>query len=98
ADREALFAAPKHPYTQALMHANPVPGSGRRKNRVILKGDVPSPVAPPPGCRFHPRCPFAVERCKTEIPALRNVAGPGERPYQVACHLVESKSKYPSVQ
>jgi peptide/nickel transport system ATP-binding protein len=98
ADREELFAAPRHPYTQALMQANPVPGQGHRKNRLILKGDVPSPVAPPPGCRFHPRCPFAIERCRTEVPALRELGPtpPGGKPYQVACHLVESKTRYPS--
>ncbi len=94
ATRDALFKAPKHPYTQALMAANPVPGAGRRVNRVVLKGDVPSPVKPPPGCRFHPRCPFAFDRCKTEQPALRNI-GTSAEPYHVACHLVKSMTDYP---
>jgi oligopeptide/dipeptide ABC transporter ATP-binding protein len=94
ATRDELFAAPKHPYTQALMQANPVPGLGRRRKREVLSGDVPSPVAPPPGCRFHPRCPYVVERCKTEVPTLRNF-GSKAQPYEVACHLVESKTQFP---
>ena len=92
--RDALFAAPKHPYTQALMAANPVPGQGKRRDRVILTGDVPSPVAPPPGCRFHPRCPFAVDQCRVERPVLRNI-GTAAQPYEVACHLVKSMTDYP---
>jgi oligopeptide/dipeptide ABC transporter ATP-binding protein len=97
APKEELFAGPKHPYTQALMAANPVPGHGRRKNRVMLHGDVPSPVNPPSGCRFHPRCPFAVERCKTERPVLKN-HGSATNPYEVACHLVTSKTDFPGKQ
>lgn len=95
--RERLFSAPKHPYTQALMHANPIPGMGRRTHRVVLKGDVPSPVAPPSGCRFHPRCPFAIEKCSVEVPALRNIATAAE-PYDVACHLVKSMTDYPKAE
>lgn len=94
ATRDDLFAAPKHPYTQALMAANPEPGKGRRRHRVMLKGDVPSPVNPPSGCRFHTRCPYAVARCSTEVPALRNL-GTVAHPNQVACHLVESLTQYP---
>lgn len=94
APKEELFAAPKHPYTQALMAANPIPGLGRRKNRVTLTGDVPSPVKPPSGCRFHPRCPFAIDRCKTERPQLVN-HGTEAQPYEVACHLVKSKTQFP---
>lgn len=85
--RDELYRAPKHPYTQALMAAIPVPGVKRSGKRVLLKGDVPSPVNPPSGCHFHPRCPFAVARCSYEAPALKNV-GTADKPYEVACHLV----------
>lgn len=95
APREELFRAPKHPYTQALMAANPIPGMGRRVKRLILKGDVPSPVRPPTGCRFHPRCPYATDRCKTERPELRNLGTEAE-PYLVACHYTKSLTDYPS--
>lgn len=83
ADTAALFAAPQHPYTQALLSAVPVPDPTRRHGRIVLPGDMPSPSAPPPGCPFHPRCPVAVARCSVEVPALRELAG-GAR---VACHL-----------
>jgi oligopeptide/dipeptide ABC transporter ATP-binding protein len=94
ATNDELFSGPKHPYTQALMASNPVPGMGRRKNRVILSGDVPSPVKPPSGCRFHPRCPYAAAICKTDRPALKNI-GTAAKPYEVACHFVLSKTQYP---
>lgn len=94
ATKEELFAGPKHPYTQALMASNPVPGQGRRRNRTILKGEVPSPINPPSGCRFHPRCAYAVDRCKTDRPQLKNI-GSEITPYQVACHLVTSKTHFP---
>ena len=91
--REELFRAPRHPYTQALMAANPVPGMGKRTSRVILKGDVPSPVNPPSGCHFHPRCPMAIDRCRTEVPTLRKITDTGTgadtHPYLVACHRAE---------
>ncbi len=96
ATREALFAAPKHPYTQALMAANPIPGQGRRRMRPMLTGDVPSPVKPPPGCKFHPRCPLATAKCKVEVPALKNI-GTAEAPYKVACHYVLSMTDYPKM-
>ncbi|MGC8476663.1 MAG: ABC transporter ATP-binding protein [Acetobacteraceae bacterium] len=83
ADRQALFAAPRHPYTRALLSAVPVPDPAARRERMILTGDVPSPIRPPPGCRFHTRCPFAFDRCRTEEPLLRAVA-PSQ---SVACHL-----------
>jgi len=78
-----LFRAALHPYTEALLSAVPVPVPGAARKRIILKGDVPSPINPPSGCRFHTRCPYAVERCRLEEPALREVR-PGQR---VACHL-----------
>jgi len=82
APTEALFAAPNHPYTQALL-AN-VPRLDARKQRFgTIKGEIPSPLAPPPGCHFHPRCPHAFARCKTERPALKEIA-PGRTS---ACHL-----------
>jgi len=87
-DRERIFAAPRHPYTQALLSAIPIPNPELRRSRVILTGDVPSPVNPPGGCRFHPRCPLRAEmgnpgRCETEIPALVD-AGDNQL---VACHF-----------
>jgi peptide/nickel transport system ATP-binding protein/oligopeptide transport system ATP-binding protein len=82
ADADALFAAPRHPYTRALLSAIPVPSPGARRDRQILQGDVPSPIAPPPGCHLHTRCPHAVERCRNEVPVL--VAEPGG--HATACH------------
>jgi oligopeptide transport system ATP-binding protein len=88
--RDRLFAAPEHPYTQALLSAAPVPDptEQRRRNRVVLGGDPPSPVHPPAGCRFHTRCPVAVERCRTEPPELTNRRMSDD--YLTACHLVTS--------
>ncbi len=85
AERDELFDMPLHPYTQALISAVPVPDPiiEEKRRRIILEGDVPSPVHVPPGCRFHPRCPYAVDRCKTEVPEWREL-----RPlHWVACHL-----------
>jgi oligopeptide/dipeptide ABC transporter ATP-binding protein len=79
---EAIFAAANHPYTQALLAERPVIAPGKRKFSTI-KGEIPSPLAPPPGCHFHPRCPHAFARCKTERPALKEIA-PG---HKSACHL-----------
>ncbi len=84
--RRELFTAPKHPYTQALLSAVPVPEPGAARTRIVLKGDVPSPIAPPPGCRFHTRCPYAFDRCRTEVPALDPVG----RGHFAACHLNEA--------
>jgi peptide/nickel transport system ATP-binding protein len=79
---EEIFARPNHPYTQALLAE--VPRIEARKRRfTAIKGEIPSPIDPPPGCHFHPRCPHAMPRCAVEVPALKAVA-PGR---QSACHL-----------
>jgi len=83
APADRLYARPQHPYSEALLSAVPVPEPGAVRHRILLKGDVPSPIAPPAGCPFHPRCPKAVERCSTERPALREVAPS----HFSACHL-----------
>jgi oligopeptide transport system ATP-binding protein len=87
ADREQLYTNPLHPYTQALLSAIPIPDPRveARRKRIILAGDIPSPVHPPPGCRFHTRCPVAFERCRSEIPEFTEYQ-PGHR---AACHWVE---------
>ena len=85
APRREIFAAPRHPYTKALLSAVPLPEPGAQRNPIILKGDVPSPINPPNGCRFHTRCPFVFDRCRTEEPTLRS-AGAEQ---WVACHLEE---------
>ncbi|HEX5943094.1 MAG TPA: ABC transporter ATP-binding protein [Anaerolineales bacterium] len=84
--REELFRNPLHPYTQALMSAIPVPNPRLKRQRTILKGDVPSPLNPPKGCRFHPRCPVAIEKCSHEEPAFLEVSPD----HWVACHLAHS--------
>jgi oligopeptide/dipeptide ABC transporter ATP-binding protein len=83
--REELFRNPLHPYTQALMSARPVPNPRLRRQRTILKGDVPSPLNPPTGCRFHPRCPVAIEKCSQVEPAFLEV----NPDHWVACHLAQ---------
>jgi peptide/nickel transport system ATP-binding protein/oligopeptide transport system ATP-binding protein len=85
ASREELYRNPLHPYTQALMSAIPVPDPKLRRERVILKGDVPSPLNPPTGCRFHPRCPVAMAHCAQQEPALTEVSPR----HHVACWRVE---------
>jgi oligopeptide/dipeptide ABC transporter ATP-binding protein len=84
--REQIFGEALHPYTQALLSAIPLPDPvvQRRRERIVLAGEVPSPIAPPAGCRFHTRCPYAMAHCATIEPALRD-AGDGRL---VACHLV----------
>ncbi len=82
-DRDALFARPRHPYTQALLSAVPVADPTVRRVRPMLSGDLPSPIDPPKGCRFHTRCPLAFDRCRIDEPVLRPV-GLGQ---QMACHL-----------
>jgi len=83
--KRQIFASPRHPYTQALLSAVPVPDPGAARRRIILKGDVPSPVNPPSGCRFHTRCPYAFDRCRMEEPQLL----PSAAGHFSACHLSE---------
>jgi len=83
--REELFRNPLHPYTQALMSAIPVPNPRLKRQRTILKGDVPSPLNPPKGCRFHPRCPVAIDKCSQEEPLFKEVSPD----HWVACWLAE---------
>jgi peptide/nickel transport system ATP-binding protein len=85
ASTEALFAAPKHPYTSALLSAVPVPDPRHRQQMIELRGEVANPSNPPSGCYFHPRCPFAIERCKVEAPTLREI----EPQRFVSCHRAE---------
>ncbi len=91
ANREDLYRNPQHPYTQALLSAIPLPRPRARRERIILKGELPSPLNPPSGCRFHTRCPLAIERCKVEIPAFEEKT-PN---HFTACHLVERSSSKP---
>jgi oligopeptide transport system ATP-binding protein len=86
AERDELYENPLHPYAQALLSAVPIPDpkTGRKRQRIILPGDVPSPINPPPGCRFHPRCPIAQEHCSQLVPEWREI-NPG---HWVACHEV----------
>ncbi len=94
APRDALYAAPKHPYTEALLSAVPSPDPKREatRERIILKGDVPSPARPPSGCTFRTRCPYAFDRCAAEAPAFHRL--PGGR--FAACHLREDEAEAPS--
>ncbi len=87
-DRDSLFANPLHPYTKALISAVPVPNPNLKRERIILQGDVPSPLNPPPGCSFHPRCPIAEAICSEVDPVWRNV-GTVDVEHWVACHLVD---------
>ena len=88
ASRDDLFAHPRHPYTQALIAAIPVPDPRYRRERIILSGDPPSAVEPPSGCRFHTRCPFAEAQCAVETPALNPIGAKSGALHAVACHLV----------
>ena len=83
APRERIFAQPQHPYTEALMAAAPIAAPKARSTRLVIEGDVPSPINPPPGCHFHTRCPHAEARCRVDAPPLQEIA-PG---HVVACHL-----------
>ncbi len=84
ASTEELFSRPQHPYTQALLSAIPILSGRKKRERIVLKGEVPSAANVPPGCRFHTRCPYAEQRCVQEIPALREIA-PG---HLAACHKI----------
>jgi peptide/nickel transport system ATP-binding protein/oligopeptide transport system ATP-binding protein len=82
ADADALFAAPRHPYSRALLSAIPVPRPQAKRSRIVLEGEMPSALNPPAGCRFHTRCPYVIERCRTEVPPLL-ADGTG---HATACH------------
>lgn len=84
AGADELYSRPLHPYTRALLSAIPIPDPGRKKKRIILPGDIPSPLKPPPGCLFHTRCPEAAARCSQEVPVWQEV-NPG---HFAACHLL----------
>jgi len=84
AGADEIYQNPRHPYTRALISAIPQPDPRHRQQRIVLTGDVPSPIDPPSGCPFHPRCPHATDRCRAEVPSLRPAAGlPG---HTVSCH------------
>jgi oligopeptide/dipeptide ABC transporter ATP-binding protein len=90
---DALFSEPLHPYTQALLSAVPVPDPKAKRERIILPGDVPSPLDPPAGCRFHPRCPVALAKCATEAPPLEELK-PG---HWAACWVAREQVRSSSV-
>jgi oligopeptide/dipeptide ABC transporter ATP-binding protein len=82
ADAQALFDSPRHPYSRALLSAIPLPRPQAKRNRMVLQGEMPSALNPPPGCRFHTRCPFVIERCRTQVPQL----SPSTAHHLTACH------------
>ena len=84
AEKRELYGHPLHPYTKALLSAIPIPDANRKRQRIILEGDVPSAYNPPAGCKFHTRCPYATDRCRQEVPALKDVGGG----HMAACHLL----------
>jgi peptide/nickel transport system ATP-binding protein len=85
APADEIYRAPRHPYTRALISAIPQPEARRKSERIIMEGDVPSPIDPPSGCPFHPRCPHATDKCRTEVPALRKAPGAIDG-HTVSCH------------
>ncbi|GKU26447.1 ABC transporter ATP-binding protein [Clostridium folliculivorans] len=85
APKKELYDNPLHPYTKALLSAVPVPDPTLKRERILLKGDIPSPANPPSGCKFHTRCPYAMEKCSKQIPVYKNVGNE----HWVACHLVD---------
>lgn len=89
ADKSSLFTNNMHPYTKALLSAIPSTDVEKKKERIMLKGDVPSPIDPPEGCRFHTRCPFATDLCRTKVPELRNTEGMKDG-HRAACHHMEA--------
>ncbi len=86
APSDVMFSNPKHPYTQALLSANPLPDPTVKQERILLSGDVPTPLNPPSGCRFHTRCPHVMDQCKTTEPSLVHIDAPGGE-HKVWCHL-----------
>ncbi|HDR4722541.1 dipeptide ABC transporter ATP-binding protein [Bacillus cereus group sp. Sample62] len=84
ADKHSLFNNPQHPYTKALLSAIPTISAGTKKERIELKGDLPSPLNPPTGCRFHTRCPYAIEKCATQQPIFQSIS----EDHKVACHII----------
>ncbi|MFZ5781691.1 MAG: ABC transporter ATP-binding protein [Pseudomonadota bacterium] len=86
-DKETIYRQPLHPYTEALLAAVPMPKPGRPRRRAQVQGEIPSPLNPPSGCPFHPRCPLATDRCRAERPVLRSVAG-----RDVACHVADDRA------
>jgi peptide/nickel transport system ATP-binding protein len=86
ANSHVIYGMPLHPYTQALLSASPMPDPELKHKRILLKGDVPSPINPPPGCRFHTRCPYAKDICSENEPPLAEI-NPG---HQAACHFAGS--------
>ncbi len=93
ADTAEFYSNPLHPYTIALLSANPVPDPGKRKKAILLKGDVPSSIIPPSGCRFHTRCPVAEERCRIEWPKPKEISNG----HMVRCHLVDKSDPKPPI-
>jgi oligopeptide/dipeptide ABC transporter ATP-binding protein len=90
-ETEQLFTNPRHPYTEALMSAVPVPDPDYKVERILLEGDVPSPVNPPSGCYFHPRCRYAKEICSKEAPAYRDLGSE----HFVTCHFADALHRQP---
>lgn len=87
ADADELVQDPLHPYTRALLSAVPIPNPRIRRQKIILRGEVPSPISPPQGCSFHPRCPYVQDRCRTEVPVAREITGKSAKPRQIRCHF-----------
>ena len=90
APNDSLFNKPTHPYTQALLKSIPHPGKGKKRNRNILKGDVPSPISPPSGCAFHPRCEFSQDKCKVQTPQLERFSNK-DKNHLVSCLIIEKE-------
>jgi oligopeptide/dipeptide ABC transporter ATP-binding protein len=86
-DKDTIYRRPLHPYTEALLAAVPAPRPGQPRRRAAAQGEIPSPMNPPAGCPFNPRCPLATERCRVEVPALREIDG-----RKVACHLADARA------
>jgi oligopeptide/dipeptide ABC transporter ATP-binding protein len=85
ADAQTLFTSPRHPYSRALLSAIPVPKPQAKRSRIVLEGEMPSPIDPPPGCRFHTRCPYTIDRCRSEVPQLM----PSTAGHLTACHRAD---------